>query len=357
MSINFSLGYEEGFCNLYNRYLTMDSGVKLLELEGISPDKFDRHIQSKKYHNENVADVTVDSNANACSGKSPLNFKGEIGKAFDKLDGMYLLWKTGKDMYGEDTASMLIESVINGDLYFHDPTQVDIPYCFAASFSNLMTQGRPWANPRGLPPKKLKSFISQVAETVMDMSQEFAGAIAIADVIACMVYYVRKEKTTDYEIRDAFQSLVHIVNNKFRVSGQSPFTNISLFDEECFNQLFSEMTFPDGSHPTFEEFNRLQKIYGEWYSKGDPSTGLPYTFPVTTLNSYVENGKPKDLDTFNWYMKINLEKATFNFYLTSEKGKLASCCRLVNDLNLMAGINSAFGNGGKLFMPHNIVIY
>ena len=205
MPINISLGYDEGYSNLYNRFLNTESGQKLLSIEGISPDKFDRRLQSKNYHKSiNAADVTVDSNANASNGKSPNNYRGEISKAYDKLDGYYLLWKFGSEMYEESTSTDLIEGIISGDLYFHDSTQVDIPYCFCTTFSRLMLEGRPWASPVGTPPKKLKSFISQCAETIIDMSSEQAGALALGDICACMVYYVRNEKTSDYEIRDSF---------------------------------------------------------------------------------------------------------------------------------------------------------
>jgi len=346
MGINVGLSYEEGFSNIYSRYLNTDIGNKLLSIEGISPDKFDRHLQSKKYHKSvNFAKDSVDNNANA-TGKNPNNYKGEISKAYDKLDGLYMLWDQGRSMYGENVSTDLIESIINGDVYFHDLSLVDIPYCFAVSLQNLMIEGRPWSNPVSLPPKKLKSFMGQAIELMISMASELAGALALADLVYCMTWYVRNEKTSDEDIKDYLQSLVHILGNPFRTGSQPIFSNISLFCRDTYKQLFEELYYPDMTKCTWEEFDRIQRIYSEWFSKGDPSTNLPYRFPVTTINVFVKDGKPVDKESFRYFTKSNLDKGAFNFYLTSESGKLSSCCRLVNDFNLMANLSTFSGSGG-----------
>ena len=59
-----------------------------------------------------------------------------------------------------------------------------------------------------------------------------------------------------------------------------------------------------------------------------------------------------DQESFEYFSKINLEKGCFNIYISSSN-KIASCCRLVNDLDL-AGVDS-FGNGGVSLGSHRIV--
>ena len=59
-----------------------------------------------------------------------------------------------------------------------------------------------------------------------------------------------------------------------------------------------------------------------------------------------------DQEAFEYFSSINLEKAGFNIYISSGN-KIASCCRLINDLDL-AGIDS-FGNGGVSLGSHRVV--
>jgi Oxygen-sensitive ribonucleoside-triphosphate reductase len=72
-----------------------------------------------------------------------------------------------------------------------------------------------------------------------------------------------------------------------------------------------------------------------------------------TLNLRIDgNRKIIDQEAFEYFSAINLEKAAFNIYISSGN-KIASCCRLVNDLD-MAGTDS-FGNGGISLGSHRIV--
>jgi len=155
------------------------------------------------------------------------------------------------------------------------------------------------------------------------------------------------------DVENDFQSLVHTLNKKLRPSFQSPFTNLSIFDRPNLEHLFGDMRFPDGSRPNIELIIELEKIFCDWFAKGDPLTGLPYRFPVVTLNIRLDNAHQIiDKESFNYYSSINLERGCFNIYISSGN-KIASCCRLANDFDL-AGIDS-FGNGGVSLGSHRVV--
>ena len=118
-----------------------------------------------------------------------------------------------------------------------------------------------------------------------------------------------KDSKTRKEVENDFQSLVHTLNKKLRPSHQSPFTNISIFDRPNLEILFGEVRFPDGSAPDFDVVQDLQRIFCDWFYKGDPSTGLPYRFPVVTLNLRVDqNGDILDKESLEYFSRINLEK-------------------------------------------------
>ena len=155
------------------------------------------------------------------------------------------------------------------------------------------------------------------------------------------------------DIENDFQSLVHTLNKKLRPSHQSPFTNLSIFDRPNLVHLFSDMRYPDGSKANIELIYQVQKIFCEWFKSGDPVSQLPYRFPVVTLNLRIDdNRKIMDQEAFEYFSAINLEKAGFNIYISSGN-KIASCCRLINDLD-MAGTDS-FGNGGVSLGSHRVV--
>ena len=57
-------------------------------------------------------------------------------------------------------------------------------------------------------PKRADSFLAQCAEITMDLSQEFAGAIAPSDILVNYAWYAQKEELTDFDIRNDFQKFV-----------------------------------------------------------------------------------------------------------------------------------------------------
>ena len=348
--------FTEDFDDIYANYNDTEKGKELLRLEGISRDYLDIGIMSKNYFTKHIPDFSTDANANANEGISQNNYSSEIVKGVSKLDGLFLLFHYAKKRFGRSRATELVKAIIRGDVYFHDSTKVQVPYCFAFSTSILMTEGRNYGQLKSLPPKRSDSFGANVSELCMDLSQEFAGAIAPSDFLINLAYYTKKENASDKDIVNRCQSFCHIMNNKFRISSESPFTNLSLFDLPTLERLTENMCYPDGSKPDINYIMHIQKIFGEWFAQGDPSTGLPYRFPVVTINlSKDENGKILDEDFLDWTSKNNLGTGCFNIYIN--KGhKIASCCRLLSDPSRMRDFRSdSFGNGGLNLGSHRVV--
>lgn len=347
------LTFEPEFDTLYQEFLT--NYLDLLVIEGISPRKIDVGQMSHDYFTERLSDVSVDENANANEEKSANNYQAEVTKGALKLEGYYLLWRYAKKRFNVDYANKLIKSIWSGDLYFHDASGhgIQIPYCFAFSTTNIMLEGRPYGQLHSLPPKRADSFIAQVVETTMDLSQEFAGAIAPSDMLVNYSYFAKKEELTDKQILNDLQKFVHVMNNKFRVSGQSPFVNISLFDRPNLEKVFENTVFPDGSKPDFDYITHIQKLFGTWFSKGDPVTKLPYRFPIVTINLHVnEQREIQDKDFLEWASQVNIEKGSFNIYI-NEGNKIATCCRLSNAFTQVRA--DSFGNGGLNIGSHRVV--
>jgi len=339
-------------------YANMDR--EILKLEGISPDKLDTSATSHFYFKEDVKEITIDDNANHLQdGTSYGNYVSEMVKSNMKLIGYYDLYTILQEKHGDKHAETILTSLWNGDLYIHDSTKLQVPYCWALSVDMILRKGNFWGQLHSYPPKRATSFIDQVKEVTIEVAQEIAGAVAIGDLMIGYSYFVKKENLDltnpkdRKKVENDLQSLVHTLNKKLRPSHQSPFTNISIFDRPNLEALFTDYVFPDGSKVNFDTVQEIQKIFCDWFHKGDPETGLPYRFPVVTLNLKVDdNGEVIDKAALEYFTEINLEKGCFNIYISSGN-KVASCCRLTNDFDL-AGVDS-FGNGGVSLGSHRVV--
>jgi ribonucleoside-triphosphate reductase (formate) len=346
--------FSENFKKLYN-----EIDPYILNLEGIAEKQLDMSLMAQRYYNEQLNDMSIDENANLHEGRSYGNYLSEVAKSNFKLLGYYDLFQCLENEHGADRAHDIMKALLEGDLYFHDSTAIQVPYCWAYSTYFLLERGIFWGQLKSLPAKRARSFIDQVKEVTIELSQQLAGAVALSDVFVCYSYYVKKsgknlqDPVIRKEIEDDFQSLIHTLNKKLRPSHQSPFSNVSIFDRPNLKQLFGELVFPDGSVPDMELIWDIQKIFCDWFCKGDPSSGFPYRFPVVTLNLRIdEERKVIDPEALEYFSKINLEKGCFNIYISSGN-KIASCCRLINDLEL-AGCDS-FGNGGVSLGSHRII--
>jgi len=349
--LTIKMGFCDEFSELYNSFTTSDKGKEFLRLDGIQRQNLDFPSMSQKFFNEHIGDVSVSPNSNVGDDKNPITYAHEIASPLNKLMGIYTLWQQLHSDYGLETANDLIKKLIIGTFYFHDSTRMMVPYCFAASTSSVLFEGRPYSTLQSKPPKRLRSFVGAVTEYAMDLSQSFCGAIALGDFLVNMAWFTAKDKLSDKDIENELQSFTHVMQNPFRIGGDSPFTNLSIFDEPNIKNLFKDYKYPDGNSPCDEpwlsEIKRVQKIFMRFMAKKDPATGYPYRFPVTTLNVFVEDGKVVDnefLDHVSTYNKEGL----FNVFITDDVAKLASCCRLqssLTDLLRFRGIDS-FGNGG-----------
>ena len=90
---------------------------------------------------KNVADVTIDSNANA-SSKDIRSLLSEKGKSEDKLFALNKIFYEIKKEYNLRTAKEWLEAEYNGGFYLHDaPTSTYLPYCYAYDLTRLATEG------------------------------------------------------------------------------------------------------------------------------------------------------------------------------------------------------------------------
>lgn len=295
---------------------------ELLKIHGISEENFDFMSTFSTFITEKLNDVSIDDNSN----KNEKSIKGllkDCELSIDKIIGYDMLYRTMKELYGQEEAKRLSCDMYDFSLGLADSSNILLPYCWALDASKLVTTGRNFGVLPSKPAKSVASYISALCETIHQMSSHLAGAIAVGtffiDIAHLMIYKQRislEDLKTDKKVRknleNEFQQFVHSVNFLSRNGSESPFTNVSIFDKEkleglidkdnygwyfpkkfevCFDNNLRGLEVSD--EPTYkisnEDFKKfvvdyifeVQKVFIEFFDKGDPlNNGLQYRFPV-----------------------------------------------------------------------------
>lgn len=115
------------------------------------------------------------------------------------------------------------------------------------------------------------------------------------------------------------------------ISGNSPFTNISIFDDGFLNSLATEYKFPDGKVPKLETIKKIQELFID--TMNEELRRTPVTFPVTTACFSVDDeGNILDEEFLEMISEKNMEFGFINLYC-GKTSTLSSCCRLRSDTN------------------------
>ena len=370
----------------------------LLTLHGLSDERFDPVGQFSKYMSTQLSDISIDDNAN----KDSVSIKGtlkELELSFDKLIGYDYLFRTMKELYGKEEAERITGEMYNYSLALGDSTNILIPYCWAFDASKIVMLGRQFGQLPSKPAKRVSSYIAALCETIHQMSSHLAGAISLGtffmDVTHLLIYKQRvsydkliNNAAFRKQLENEFQQFIHSCNSLSRNGIESPFTNVSIFDKEKISHFISDENygwyFPKNikvladnelgddngkiSKEAFEKFIvnyifEVQKVFIDLFDKGDPSqNGINYRFPVVTINiskhtdeqgnPYVEEGN----ELLEYIVKKDISK--YNLF-TSSGERIASCCRMINDKEMMdqlgSTVNSFGGSGGASLGSHRVV--
>lgn len=301
---------------------------------------------------KNVADVTIDANANA-SVKDIRSLLSEKGKSHDKLFAFNKIFHEMKKKYTLQTAKDWLETEYNGGFYLHDaPSSTYIPYCYAYDLTRLATEGLFFLkNYNNQPPKHLTTFIDDVIEYISYMSNRSSGAVGIPNVLIWTYYFWKKDcetgytiKNPEYYVRQSFQKLIYRLNQPFMRIDQTAFVNVSIFDRNYIESLFGGVKYPDGTYviDCVEEIIEHQKIFMEIVSKIRSEN--MFTFPVLTYSLLYKDGKFIDEEFARWCSDHNTIWNDSNFFISGDVTTLSNCCRLLSDTSkLNAFINSIGG--------------
>ena len=349
MEVNykFNKDFERAIENLRDRY-----GEDFEILNGVHNSQLNFSDFIDAFVDKNVADVSIDSNANA-SNKDVASLRSEKGKSVDKLIVANKIFYEIKKKYGLKTAKEWLETEWIGGFYLHDfPTTSFFPYCYAYDLTRLAKDGLFFLknNYNNQPPKHLTTFIDDVIEFISFMSNRSSGAVGIPNILVWTYYFWKRDcetgyyiKDSDYYLRQSFQKLIYRLNQPFMRIDQSAFVNVSIFDREYYTALFGGVEFPDGTFAIdyVDEFIEHQKVFMEVVS--DVRKENMFTFPVLTYSLLYKNGEFVDKEFARWCSDHNCQWNDSNFFVSGDVTTLSNCCRLLSDTSKLKGFINSIG--------------
>ncbi len=138
--MNFQIKTNKNFTTSFNKIIEK-YGEDFEILNGFHDSQMNFSDFIDGFIDKNVADVTIDSNANA-SNKDIRSLLSEKGKSHDKLFAFNKIFYEIQKKYGLADAREWLESEYNGTYYLHDaPSSTYMPYCFKGDTKILTKNG------------------------------------------------------------------------------------------------------------------------------------------------------------------------------------------------------------------------
>lgn len=373
--INIPFSVSTGFNKFYN---TMKSECpEFLEVDGIGETQLDFRKFREAFFNVSVAaDVSVDANANVDTN-DVVSFGFECVKPFFRLDNYATMW----DMLSEADSEARAESITRGNIYgryYINDFSGDLakPYCFNYSCIDIHYEGLSTVTKiRSVPPRHILAFFKQLEQFIGIASNNTHGATGVADLLIVLSYYVDKalknggdsgvnfkadEDVWTY-VREQLTSFVYTVNQPLFRANQSPFTNVSIYDDAFLRSLSADYYFSDNTNPNVEIVKRLQDMFMD--IKNEEMERTPVTFPVVTACfTKDENGDIADKEFKMKVAEASCKYGAFEIYI-GETSTLSSCCRLRSStenqfFNSFGAGSSKIGSMGVVTvnLPHHAYI-
>jgi anaerobic ribonucleoside-triphosphate reductase len=177
----------------------------------------------------------------------------------------------------------------NGDLHIHDLGLLSV-YCVGWDLQDLLRTGFKGApgKAESSPSKHFRSALGQVVNFFYTLQGEAAGAQAFSSFDTLLAPFIRYDKLSYREVKQALQEFVFNLNVATRVGFQTPFTNLTM-DLQPPKTLRDQPVIIGGKQQEDlygdfqEEMNMLNQAFLEVMSEGD-AKGRVFTFPIPTYN-------------------------------------------------------------------------
>lgn len=224
----------------------------------------------------------------------------------------------------------------DGDFHIHDLSLLSV-YCVGWDLYDLLLQGFRGVSGKveSKPAKHLRSALGQVVNFFYTLQGEAAGAQAFSNFDTLLAPFIRYDKLTFAEVKQALQEFIFNINVPTRVGFQTPFTNVTL--DVTVPKYYSEQNVIIGGKPqkeTYKDFQKEMNIFNKAFlqvmAEGD-AKGRVFTFPIPTYNITKDFNwdDPNMLDL--WEMTAKYGVPYFSNFINSDmnpEDARSMCCRL-----------------------------
>ncbi|MCX8164562.1 MAG: ribonucleoside triphosphate reductase [Aquificaceae bacterium] len=248
------------------------------------------------------------------------------------------------------------EAHVRGDFHLHD-LQVLGVYCVGWDLWDLLLKGFRGVSGKieSKPPKHFTSALGQVVNFLYTLQGESAGAQAFSNFDTLLAPFIRYDKLSYSQVKQAIQEFVYNLNVPTRTGFQAPFTNLT-FDLKVSPVYRDQPVLIGGEikdlvYGEFQvEADMLNKAFFEVMLEGD-ARGRVFTFPIPTYNI------TQDFDWENpaydglWEMTAKYGVPYFANFLNSDmrpEDVRSMCCRLRLDVSRLERKGGSFFGANPL---------
>lgn len=225
---------------------------------------------------------------------------------------------------------------VDGDIHIHD-LQLLSAYCCGWDLKDLLVQGFGGVGGKvsSKPPKHFRTALGQLVNFFYTLQGESAGAQAVSSLDSYLAPFIRYDKLSYTEVKQALQEFLFNMNVPTRVGFQTPFTNVTL-------DLFVPGNIKDeavivGGLPMKEKYGEFQSemdVFNEALvdvMRDGDSHGRVFGFPIPTYNVTTE--WDWDSKIVNKIMEVTAKYGIpyFSNFINSDmkpEDTRSMCCRL-----------------------------
>lgn len=220
-----------------------------------------------------------------------------------------------------------------GDIYLHDLTRIDEPYCSSHSPAYVAKFGLSLPNHNSIakPAKHADVFIEQLIKFASTLQGHFAGAIGFDAVNMFIAPYIRG--MSDDKIKQLAQILIfEFAQQVVSRGGQATFSDLNLYWGVPKHYANVSAIGPGGVDlgvpykEYAEESKRFMRALMQVYGEGD-GAGRPFFFPKA--DCHIDEESVKDDEYLNMLGSVASSMGSPYFVFDrGENPQLAQCCRL-----------------------------
>ena len=223
-----------------------------------------------------------------------------------------------------------------GDFHIHDLSLLSV-YCVGWDLFDLLMEGFRGVSGKveSKPARHLRSALGQVVNFFYTLQGEAAGAQAFSNFDTLLAPFIRYDKLSYQEIRQALQEFIFNINVPTRVGFQTPFTNVTL--DITVPRYYADKNVIVGGVPqkeTYAEFQEEMNLFNRAFlqvmADGD-AKGRVFTFPIPTYS--ITKSFNWDDPKFEglWEMTAKYGVPYFSNFINSDmdpEDARSMCCRL-----------------------------